>query len=156
MLVQINGQTMDFSYLKICDDTKNPYNFDYSLIVLFFFNMFFIGYLSRKPKMHTFNIDFKGVEVTLMGTLLYMALGSLMIALLYTSYSIFQYVFMTIFGFISILAFGFYLNEFFSLLLVKLRNSRILIQIPRVKSISILFIAGVTIALPLIAVWVLL
>ena len=146
---------MDFSYVKVCDNRQNPYYFDYSLVVLFLFNMFFIGYLSRKPKMHTFNIDFKGVEVTLMGTLLYMALGSLMIALLFTSYSIFQYVFMAIFGFVSILAFGIYFNELFSLLIVKLRSSRILIQIPRVKSISILFIVGVTVALPLIAVWIL-
>jgi hypothetical protein len=40
-------------------------------------------------------------------------------------------------------------------LIVKLKKSRILIQIPRIKNISIIFMIGVVVSLPLIATWIL-
>lgn len=152
--ILIDEEPLNFSFIKLCEE-KNLiyYVFDDGLLVLAGFVTLLLGYIARKPKFHTFYKEFRGVNVNLNFILSYVVLASLSFVGLYYLLDIFRIFFIILMATIATVAFGVIFNEILSLALVKYKVSRILIQIPRVGSLSLFFIVGMVVMLPLAIYW---
>lgn len=150
--ILINQTTVKFSYQKVCRNEK-IYNFDFSFIIILIVMIGLIAYQSRKPKILSTIKKFNGYNITINVNLAYITIASLLLICLFYQKEPFQIIFAILLGVIIFFSFGLVFNEFLTGIFFKFNISKILIQIPKIGSISIFFFIGNIISIPLLIYW---
>lgn len=148
-----NGESLTFSYKKVCSDDLVDYNFDYSFIIVAVFCILMVAWQSKKPKILSSLKDFAGCSINITFTICYIVIASILLITLIYSQTVMILIYTIIMAILCCLAFGLFFNELLTGNLLRHNISKILIQIPKLGKISLLLLLGFFLSIPLVVFW---
>lgn len=148
-----NGDSLTFSYKKVCSDDLVDYNFDYSFIIVAVFCILMVAWQSKKPKILSSLKDFAGYSINITFTLCYIVIASILLITLIYSQTVMILIYTIIMAILCCLAFGLFFNELLTGNLLRHNISKILVQIPKLGKISLLLLLGFFLSIPLVVFW---
>ena len=148
-----NGDSLTFSYKKVCSDDLVDYNFDYSFIIVAVFCILMVAWQSKRPKILSSLKDFAGYSINITFTLCYIVIASILLITLIYSQTVMILIYTIIMAILCCLAFGLFFNELLTGNLLRHNISKILVQIPKLGKISLLLLLGFFLSIPLVVFW---
>ena len=148
-----DSEPLTFSYKKICVDSYSDYSFDYSFIIIMVFNVLVMAWQAKRPKILSTFKEFEGYAINIKFTLFYIVLASILLITLIYSQTVMILIYMVILAIVSFFAFALFVNELLTGNLLRHNISKLLIQLPKMGKVSLFFLVGCLMSIPIIVFW---
>lgn len=148
-----NSDPLTFSYKKVCSDDMADYNFDYSFIIIAGFCILMVAWQSKRPKILSTIKEFDGYPINTTFAICYVIIASILLLSLIYSQKVMILVFTVVMSILSTLAFALFFNELLTGNLLRYNISKLLIQIPKIGKITLFFLLGILISIPMVVFW---